>query len=809
MTNSFWSRCVHGLLISLLGGSLGWAAKAPVVPDLTRGGKADANHDWNLGPTGARGWIWGWKLETTDSRQILITSVAPGSPADGLLRSGDVILGVEGRPFERDARKSFGNAVTAAETKEGEGTLVLVRWRAGKVRHVTLRLAVLGSYHDRSPWNCEKSARIVKAGCAHIASNLTRGIDGKINALALLASGEERYASLVRTYVRNLAPSNLDLNLAPSSSMAAWHWGYTNLLLTEYFLATGDQDVLPAIHEYTTKIAEGQSGVGTWGHAMAWPQWNEGKKHGRLGGYGALNQAGLVCQLSLVLGVKCGADDPVVHQAVERGNTFFGFYIGKGAIPYGDHRPNWDSHDDNGKNSIAAVLFDAQDHRAGAQFFSRMTVASYGERERGHTGNYFSFLWGGPGAMRAGAEAAAAYLKEQRWFFELNREYDGSFHYQGGAASSGAEHKYGHWDCTGAFLLSYLLPKQKLFISGKGTKESNVLRGPPLATTIAAGRGYDSWEKGTRSYRALSLRELLEATGNWSPAVRARAAIVLAEQEDAPVGKLVDRLDATELNVRYGACQALAALGKRGAPAVNQLQALLWNDDVWLRIQASHALAAIGAPAKVAIPDLLALATRSDEADPREMTQRYLAFCLFYRGGALKMKGLLAGSVEGIDLGELRPAVERLLKNPDGRARGAVGSLYKHLSYEEVKPFLPAVHEAIVEPAPSGVMFASGIRLQGLELLARHRIAEGVPLCLQVMEIETWGKRDRIMKCLKILGQYGGAAKPIVPSLRELQKQLRAHREARALSQHLAEVAKLIAQIENEPAGEPLRSLTD
>lgn len=46
---------------------------SPAVPDL------DDRHDWNLGPTGARGWIYGWKLETTKSRQILVTKVDAAS----------------------------------------------------------------------------------------------------------------------------------------------------------------------------------------------------------------------------------------------------------------------------------------------------------------------------------------------------------------------------------------------------------------------------------------------------------------------------------------------------------------------------------------------------------------------------------------------------------------------------------------------------------------------------------------------------------------------------------------------------------
>ena len=84
--------------------------------------------------------------------------------------------------------------------------------------------------------------------------------------------------------------------------------------------------------------------------------------------------------------------------------------MGKGAIPYGDHRPGRDVHDDNGKDGVAALIFDLQGMDEEARFFGRMTVASYGERERGHTGNYFSFLWGPLGAARVGPDAVAAVL---------------------------------------------------------------------------------------------------------------------------------------------------------------------------------------------------------------------------------------------------------------------------------------------------------------------------------------------------------------------------------------------------------------
>ena len=499
--------------------------KARPMPDLTQGGAKDDKHDWNLGPTGARGWMWGRNLETTDTRQILVTSVDKGSPADGVLEVGDVILGAGGGKFAGDARIRFGRAVTEAEKAANKGILKLLLWRAGAEREVRVTLRVMGSYSDTSPRDCAKSRRIVEAGCRQIvkAGKLSGGIPIKINALALLATGKKEYLPLVRAFAHEVGPAGMKLKLHGGGGMVAWSWGYNNLFLTEYYLATGDEYVLPAIREYAVNIANGQSGVGSWGHGMAWPDVNAGKLHGPLGGYGALNQAGLICHMSMVLARKCGVTDQVVRQAIDRANRFFGFYINTGAIPYGDHRPGWKVHDDNGKNSIAAVLFDLQGHQAGTRFFSRMTVASYGERERGHTGNYFSFLWGPLGANRAGPAAVAAFLAEQRWFYDLGRRWDGSFPYQGGAGMGGGEHQYGRWDCTGAYLLTYLLPLKKLHITGKAVSKDNELTGAELDEAVEAGRGFRSRDMGIEPYRAKSQKQLLSHLSSWSPAVRHRA----------------------------------------------------------------------------------------------------------------------------------------------------------------------------------------------------------------------------------------------------------------------------------------------
>ena len=64
------------------------------------------------------------KMVTTDARQISVTKVDKGSPADGVLEVGDVLLGVGGKPFSHDPRTEFGKALTAAESEAGAGNLV-------------------------------------------------------------------------------------------------------------------------------------------------------------------------------------------------------------------------------------------------------------------------------------------------------------------------------------------------------------------------------------------------------------------------------------------------------------------------------------------------------------------------------------------------------------------------------------------------------------------------------------------------------------------------------------------------------------
>jgi hypothetical protein len=727
------------------------------IPDFTKGATipAGAKHDWNLGSTGLRGWMFCDKLVTTDARQISITKVEKGSPADGVLAIGDVILGVGGKPFAHDPRTELGKALTTAESLAGGGKLTLTRWRAGKVETVVVKLPVLGAYSATAPYDCPKSKRILEQGCKALAEKVAKSphtedpIVRSLNALALLASGDSAYLPLVRKEAQWAAGYSSD-------SMQTWHYGYVMMLLAEYVLATGDQSVMPGLRRLALEAANGQSAVGSWGHGFARPD-------GRLGGYGMMNSPGVPLTISLVLAREAGVKEPAVARAIELSTRLLRFYIGKGAIPYGDHHPWIETHEDNGKCGMVAVLFNLLGEAKGAEFFSRMCLASHGpERDTGHTGNFFNILWALPGVAQSGPYATGAWMQEfGNWYFDLARRWDGTLLHQGPPEPD--RDSYGGWDCTGVYLLAYAMPLKKIYLTGKRPGVAPQVNAAVAHALILDGRGWSNKDRNS-AYDRLNGDQLLERLGSWSPVVRERAAMALARRKEVAIPPLLKMLESSALNSRYGACQALIALRSRGAPAIEALSRSLTAKDLWLRIKAAEALASIGAPAMKMVPPLLELLAQVDqENDPRGMQQRYLSFALFGD------RGMLSRSLEGVDREALYQAVRAGLKNQDGRARGSIGSVYRNLSAEDIKPLLPAIYQAIIEPAPSGEMFADSIRVEGLRLLAKHRIEEGISAGVKYTRDQNpWASEKRTPELMKILLSYGTRAKAVIPELTKI-----------------------------------------
>ena len=239
-------------------------AKRPAkLPDLTKGqsvGERVPQNEWHLGPTGIMGYMPGG----LKGDQIEVTSVLKGSPAEGKLQWGDVILGVNGEKFVPGQNMGlvFGNAIIESEKEENGGILKLRVWRdsnflkrngrkdvagvdidtlideaegdvtlydwkpeeqrkqevrndsfdafpiAGEILEITLELAVLPPYSDTSPYDCPKTQKILEDAWKVLEQQFKSGKvranrKGTVAALALVASGKPEHRALVREWVRS------------------------------------------------------------------------------------------------------------------------------------------------------------------------------------------------------------------------------------------------------------------------------------------------------------------------------------------------------------------------------------------------------------------------------------------------------------------------------------------------------------------------------------------------------------------------------------------------------------------------------
>jgi hypothetical protein len=764
---------------------------AAAPPDFTKDGKRDESHDWLLGPTGLRGWMF-FRHEdlTTASRQILITAVDKGSPADGILQVNDVILGVFGKPFADDARKSFGYAIAAAEEKTGILTLML--WREGKTSNVELKLQVLGAYSATAPYDCPKSKAIFEQGCRLIAEKGLEKTDipDDLNALALLASGDKKYHAMLGKYAKKVAES-----LQPKDT---WNWyiAYGNLFLSEYALATGKRTAFPELKQTTMRGVKNQCMNGMWGHAPSLP-------NGHSEGYGGMNVIGLPMTISFVLAREAGVSDPALDQAIDKSARFLRYYVDKGAIPYGDHPPWGNAHDDNGKSSCAAVLFDLLGDRDATSFNSWMATAAYDHREQGHCGNFWNMLWAIPGAARSGPLATGAYLKEQAWYYDLSRNWKGGFVYQ--KIEAGDENNnYNEWDLTGGYLLSFGLYQKSLRILGSKPSAAPALDAEAVKTVIVAGR--DRYPEGERNgYFKRKDEELIDGLKSWSPAMRYHSAEAIGKRGGDFAPTLLAMLDGKDRYARYGAVEALGRLGKGASTAVPRMRAALKDPDTWLQCLAAEALTRLGD--KDSLGDLFAMSLRPTPADPRRMHQRAASRALFspYPGNS-EPQSILSASLDGVDREQLHQVMKSFLQNEDSVVRASIIPALGKLDDHDLAPLLPDIVSAVEKLAPTNEMWGDDIRQTGLDLLSRRHIREGMLLCVSTIEWR-WGLD--VKKRMEFLSRYGKNAREVLPGLRKLVRELEKQEEGAEPSDNRKILNKAIAAIEAATDSPKLVTLKD
>ncbi len=757
----------------------GVAAEAPLTPpDLTRSVAVDRAQTYNLGATGMRGWIFTKAASNLDSqqgrtttaaRQILVTHVGPKTPADGVIHVDDVILGAGGSLFTIDARQSMARAIQDAEKQANDGVLKLTVWRAGTTQELALKLRVMGEYSATAPYDCPKSKLIFEDACKVLENEpLEHSWKGAVNGLALLATGDAKYLPKLSEFAHLVGPSTLTLELKDGPTV--WDWGYLNLFLCEYYLLTGDQEVLHAISQYTITLAKGQSMFGTFGHGIS-ELTPDGKLHGAISPYGPVNAAGLIGNMAIVMGKKCGVNDPEIDPAIDRASKFFGYYVDKGAIPYGEHEA-WLNHENNGKNSMAALFFTLQENRlVESKYYAKMVTASYRNREYGHTGQGFSYLWSALGVNTGGPDALAAYFSQASWHYDLVRRCDGSFTYDGSEQYGGGKTDdnsyfgrsgYNGLSPTASYVLTYALPLRKICITGKGADQAKWLSKKDVAEAMASGR-FDL------DRQALSVEQLMSALGDWSPVARSWAAEELAKRPNSKdlAGALIAIADGPDARKRLGAVEALSYIQTPDALPV--LVRLLSHDDRGLRFKAAQAIKKMGGLAKPALPSILTAVAATAEpavsinwADPIQITQGQLAAALFH--------GPLTDGLKNADPQLVHLVIQVIARNPDGMARTTLSEyIEKKLTLDEVVALAPDLLTAIVIRCPADTMFGAAIRMSSLRALSKHHFVEAIQAGVSLAKTQGGhGSQKRTEEIMKEIVSYGTAARVAIPGLKEV-----------------------------------------
>jgi len=389
-----------------------------------------------MGPTGVVGWIHG--------REFVVHEVEKGSPAEGILRPGDVVLKANGHGLGRDARMGLGTAITEAEAADGR--LRLAIYRDGKELDVTVPLQKLGPYSATWPFECAKSRRAFGLFSDYLAREQDAEggfgfrVAGAANGLVLLANPDPRYLESCRRLAYHFLRDR-----ASMGGLGTWDTSYTGIYLAEYYLVTGDRAVLPELERVCKILAEGQQPCGSWGHGATI------NRYYAIGGL--LNQCGLTAWIALILGQRAGV--AVDARAIDRATRFFATFADRGNVPYGDHIP-WDGTTGNGKDATACIAFALLGDPARSRLFADQMAAYYPHMEEGHTGPYFAFLWHPVAALRATRRADFQRLMDYwAWYYDLGRSWEG------GGLLLGTGDSYvprGFRFCTAAIAMPYALP---------------------------------------------------------------------------------------------------------------------------------------------------------------------------------------------------------------------------------------------------------------------------------------------------------------------------------------------------------------
>ena len=445
---------------------------------------------------------------------------------------------------------------------------------------VVVQLDPLGSYGPTYPGECKKSQKIVDETAAFILKHggPGGGINGNLEALFLLSTGEKKYLPAVEKYAVGLASKG------PGTS--TWSIGYSGIFLGEYYLATGDKRVLPALEARCKTLSAGQY-FGGWGHGTS----NCGP--GYVTG-GLLHAAGDQALTTLVLARECGVK--VNEKTYDDALSLFFRYAGRGGVPYGDHHPElwWSSNGKNGGLASALTLLPDKKFQAGAQLLALAETDTYFGCEGGHGSCFGNQTWRNIVDALVPEQHKDSYWRhkdEMIWFYELSRMPGGGFRtpWFPGHGTIGKAPLYQ----TGLIAMTYTSYLKKLRICGKPRTEFSV---PHRPTAVELALETDDFHRvdfidgiviKEQPHEIAAVFQTLYNADGTIKSSNAKASINDKRKKQMPVEWYAKLMRHYSPTVRDWAAHGL---GFQGEKALSEIKKALASDDGRLRVAGLDAI---------------------------------------------------------------------------------------------------------------------------------------------------------------------------------------------------------------------------
>lgn len=418
-------------------------------------GNGYSNFSGCIGPAGFVGAPFG--------PNMAVREVLEGSPADGKLLVEDIIHSANGKQLGEKAWETMAAAITESETRQGKGKLVLGVRRGSDLIDVELQLKVMGKYSPTAPYDCPKTEKIVEDLERWIVAN--GGGPGFLNydAAFMLATGNPRLLGYVRRAVYEILEKQIpEGELDGRECGKSWHNSAEAYLLGEYYLATGDRNVLAHLQYACDRLAATQNKhVGGW-------------RHNYPGGssYGMIPNAGLPGVMGMYFADEAGVEIDIESYRLAI-NHFTTGRAETGTMIYGttqSPRPpaelppadviNGTLWTYNGGVSCAGILMRFVDNKRAASRCSLISTYAYNNTHKGHGGNFWNNFWTPLGAHEAGKDSFIHFWKGHRWYRETSRMYDGSL------IGGGQTLRGGHGKASAGFGIPLVAPRQRIQITG-------------------------------------------------------------------------------------------------------------------------------------------------------------------------------------------------------------------------------------------------------------------------------------------------------------------------------------------------------